>query len=144
MIYFDTSFIAPLFIAEPASESVEAYVLRLEPEELATSVWAQVELASLVSRKVRMGEFSESEGQSVRRELDRVLGESFDLLLPGAADFADAARYLGIRNTGLRAGDALHLAIAANRGARKILTLDEGLLKIARSLKLPISRGIRK
>lgn len=144
MVYLDTSFIAPLVIAEALSDAVEAYVLGLKPGELATSLWTRVELASLVARKVRLGELSGSEAGSVRRELDRVLDESFELLLPSAADFVDAAKYLEIRNTGLRAGDALHLSIAANRGAKTILTLDEGLLKAARPLKLPISRGIRK
>lgn len=143
MIYLDTSFVAPLVIAEDTSDAVEAFVLKLKPGELATSLWTTVELASLLSRKARMGDLSASEASSVRREFDRVLGETFDLLLPGAADFAAAANYLGAPNTGLRAGDALHLAIAANHGARKILTLDEGFLAAGKLLKLPVSRGIK-
>jgi predicted nucleic acid-binding protein len=45
--------------------------------------------------------------------------------------------------TGLRGADALHLAIAKNQGAEKILTLDEGLLKAAKLLKVSAARGIR-
>ena len=36
MPYLDTSFIAPLFIAEGTSKAVEAYLLRLPAETLTT------------------------------------------------------------------------------------------------------------
>lgn len=143
MVYFDTSFVAPLILAEDASDAVEAFVLKLRPGELTTSAWTRVELASLVSRKIRMGELSASEAQAVRRELDRVLGESFEIVLPTGADYAAAAKYLEIPKTGLRAGDALHFAVAANHGAKKILTLDEGCLRAGKVLNLPVTRGIR-
>jgi predicted nucleic acid-binding protein len=143
MLYLDTSFVAPLVIAEDTSNAVEAFVLKLKPGELATSLWTQVELASLVSRKVRMGELSTAEAEAVRREFERMLGESFELLVPSAADFAAAAKYLEVPKTGLRAGDALHLAIAANHRARKILTLDAGFIGAGKQLKLPVSGGIR-
>jgi predicted nucleic acid-binding protein len=143
MLYLDTSFVAPLVIAEDTSNAVEAFVLKLKPGELATSLWTQVELASLVSRKIRMGELSTAEAEAVRRELDRMLSESFELLVPSAADFAAAAKYLEVPKTGLRAGDALHLAIAANHGARKILTLDMGFIDAGKQLKLPIARAIK-
>ena len=122
---------------------MEAIVLKLKAGELTTSMWTQVELASLVSRKVRMGELSASEAETVRHEFEHMLGESFEMLLPTGADFAAAAKYLEAPKTGLRAGDALHLATAANRGAKKILTLDGGFLEAGRQLKLPVSRGIR-
>jgi len=143
MVYLDTSFVAPLVIAEDSSDAVEAYVLKVKPGDLTTSMWTQVELSSLVSRKVRMGELSDSKAEVVRREFDRVLGESFEMLAPTAADFAAAAKYLEIPKTGLRAGDALHLAIAANHRAKRILTLDEGFLEGGKLLNLPVTRGIK-
>jgi predicted nucleic acid-binding protein len=44
---------------------------------------------------------------------------------------------------GLRAGDALHLAIARNRRADTIYSLDKTMLKAGRGLGLPLSSGIR-
>jgi len=143
MVYLDTSFVAPLVIAEDSSGAVEAYVLKVKSGELTTSMWTQVELSSLVSRKVRMGELSDSQAEVVRRQFDRVLGESFEILAPMAADFATAAKYLEIPKTGLRAGDALHLAIAANHRAKKILTLDQGFIEAGKLLRLPVTRGIK-
>lgn len=143
MFYLDTSFVAPLVIAENSSNAVEAWVLKVDPGELATSLWTRVELSSLVSRKVRMGELSDTNAREVRREFERLLGESFKMLAPTAADFATATQYLEAPKTGLRAGDALHLAIAANHGASKILTLDQGFLAAGKVLKLPVARGIK-
>jgi len=143
MFYLDTSFIAPLVIPEGSSEAVEAWVLKVNPGELATGLWTQVELSSLVARKVRTGELTEANAHEVRRQFERALVESFELLVPTAEDFATAARYLEVPKTGLRAGDALHLAIAANHGAARILTLDQGFLGAGKRLKLPVSRGIK-
>lgn len=143
MVYLDTSFVAPLVIAENSSDAVEAFVLKVKPGELTTSMWTQVELSSLVSRKVRMGELSDAQAEVVRREFDRVLVESFEMLAPTAVDFATAVKYLEIPKTGLRAGDALHLAIAANHRAKRILTLDKGFLEAGKLLKLPVTLGIK-
>ncbi|BAZ39985.1 hypothetical protein NIES4101_59450 [Calothrix sp. NIES-4101] len=39
--------------------------------------------------------------------------------------------------TGLRAGDALHLAIARNRSIENLLSLDRQLIDAARKLNIP-------
>ncbi|QKE39743.2 hypothetical protein [Ferrovum myxofaciens] len=45
--------------------------------------------------------------------------------------------------TKLRAGDALHLAIAHNNGAKILYTLDDGLLHAAKLMSVYASRGIK-
>ena len=143
MVYLDTSFVAPLVMAEGTSDAIEALVVKLKPGELTTSMWTGVEFASLVARKVRMGELEATQADAVRYEFARMLRDSFEIILPIAADFATASAYLATPRIGLRAGDALHLAIAANHGARKVLTLDRAFIEAGRALKLPVSRGIR-
>lgn len=64
-------------------------------------------------------------------------------LVPSAADFVTAAQFLVPADTGLRAGDVLHLAVATNHGAKRVYTLDRGLLKAGERLKVPVSSGIR-
>jgi predicted nucleic acid-binding protein len=141
VVYLDTSFIAPLVIAEDSSEAVEALVMKVKPGDLATSLWTQIELASLVARKVRMGEMTATDADAVRSEYRKILDESFRVILPTAADFAAARDYLEIPKTGLRAGDAFHLAIAANHSAKKIWSLDQGFIKAGKQLTLPVSAG---
>lgn len=143
MIYLDTSFVTPLVIAENSSNAVEAFVLNIKAGELATSLWTRVELASLVSRKVRMGELTPAQAHAVRSEFDRLLSDSFEVLAPTAADFEKAVEYLDAPKTALRSGDALHLAIGGNRRASRILTLDKGFVEAGKRLKLPVLLGIR-
>lgn len=143
MVYLDTSFLVPLVIAEDTSDTVEAYLLKMAPGELVTSLWTRVELASLISRKQRMGELSEVQAANIRVEFARILSESFEMLTPSPADYIMAEELLAHHKTGLRAGDALHLAVARNQGGLEVLSLDHGLIKAARQLGLKAKTGIR-
>jgi predicted nucleic acid-binding protein len=143
MLYFDTSFLAPLIREEPASTAVERFIARLPVGTLALSYWTRVEISSLLARDVRMGGM---EGQAAREAdalFDAVVKETFVTLLPDAADFNLAREYLGNHDTGLRSGDALHLAIARNNRAEAIYSLDNTMVKAGKILGLPLSRGIR-
>ena len=62
MIYLDTSFLVPLFREEAVSRKVADFVSRQAAGTLAVSKWACVEFVSHVSRDVRMGEMSATEG----------------------------------------------------------------------------------
>jgi predicted nucleic acid-binding protein len=72
-----------------------------------------------------------------------MLTSAISVILPIADDFNLAKQYLGKFETGLRAGDALHLAIARNHGAEKIYSLDKAFIKAGNMLGLPMSMGIQ-
>src|SRR4029077_7976299 len=55
VLYFDTSFLAPLIVPEPHSDEITAFVGRLPAEEFTVSHWTRLEFSSLVAREVRMG-----------------------------------------------------------------------------------------
>ncbi|MDO8412521.1 MAG: type II toxin-antitoxin system VapC family toxin [Gallionellaceae bacterium] len=143
MHYLDTCFITPMLLNEATSEAVERYVVRAAAGSLCISQWTRVEFASVVAREVRMKKMKASQGTSVLAEFDKLVQESLLVLVPMAEDYNLAHDYLGKFSTGLRGGDALHLAIAVNHGASKILSLDKGLLSAGKQLKLPVSRGIK-
>lgn len=142
MPYFDTSFLAPLVLPESTSDRIAAFVRRLPVEELTVSHWTRVEFSSLIARDVRMSVLDAATGARADARFEAMVDASFAVLLPNAEDFGLAKRYLGKFNTGLRAGDALHLAIAGNRQAAAIYSLDKGLLMAGRLLDLPVSMGI--
>lgn len=142
MLYFDTSFLAPLVLPESTSDRIAAFVRRLPVEELTVSHWTRVEFSSLIARDVRMSVLDAATGARADARFEAMVDASFAVLLPNAEDFGLAKRYLGKFNTGLRAGDALHLAIAGNRQAAAIYSLDKGLLMAGRLLDLPASMGI--
>ena len=142
MLYFDTSFHAPLVLPESTSDKIAAFVRRLPVEELTVSHWTRVEFSSLIARDVRMSVLNAAAGARADARFEAMVDASFAVLLPNADDFGLAKRYLGKFNTGLRAGDALHLAIAGNRQAAAIYSLDKGLLMAGRLLDLPVSMEI--
>lgn len=142
MLYFDTSFHAPLVLPESTSDKIAAFVRRLPVEELTVSHWTRVEFSSLIARDVRMSVLDAAAGARADARFEAMVDASFAVLLPNADDFGLAKRYLGKFNTGLRAGDALHLAIAGNRQAAAIYSLDKGLLMAGRLLDLPVRMGI--
>lgn len=142
MVYFDTSFPAPLLLPEPTSAAVEGFVAGIAPGTLAVSQWTRVEFASLLARLVRMAELDRQAAAETGAAFEEMVKESFVVWLPDAADYQLARIFLGRPETGLRAGDALHLAVASNHGAQAIYTLDRKLLRAGATFGLPVSPGI--
>jgi hypothetical protein len=142
MVYLDTSFVAPLVLEESTSRDVERFIRRLPAGEPAVRHWTRVEFSSLLAREVRMGGLAPDVARKVDREFEAIIEESFQVLKPEAADFERGKRLLLSASTGLRAGDALHLAIAENRGAEAIYSLDRTMIRAGAALGLPVSRGI--
>lgn len=143
MLYFDTSFLAPLILEEATSTKIEAFFAKLPLGELYVSHWTRVEFASLIAREVRMGGLAESDALLAIAQFDELVTDSFQIVTPGIADYELAKDYIQHFATKLRAGDALHLAIASNHGAQTFYTLDEGLLNAAKLMKVQASRGIK-
>jgi predicted nucleic acid-binding protein len=143
LLYFDTSFLAPLILPEATSDKVAAFVGKLSGEPFTISHWTRVEFSSLIAREVRVGGLDPRAAERADARFEAMVDASFAVLLPNANDFGLAKQYLGKFETGLRAGDALHLAIAKNHRAEFIYSLDKTLLKAGRLLDLPVSLGIR-
>ena len=142
MLYFDTSFLAPLIIPELSSREVSTFMQRLSEQQRTVSHWNRVEFSSILARRVRTGELDAKGAMRADTQFEAMLEANFDVVLPGSDDFDLAKQYLARFETGLRSGDALHLAIGANRRARVIYSLDKGLVKAAKILGLPAETGI--
>lgn len=142
MIYLDTSFLTPLFRAEPVSERVEKFLATQPAGTLAISQWTRVEFASVMAREARMNAVSEATARKLIEEFDALTDASLHVLIPAAADFDLAREFVTQFATRLRGPDALHLAIARNSGIEELLTLDEGLLFAAKKLRIKARRGV--
>ena len=143
MLYFDTSFLAPLILPEATSGKIAAFVRELPAAQFTVSHWTRVEFSSLLAREVRMGELDADTAARADAKFEAVVEESFSVVLPNADDFSLAKEYLVHFETGLRAGDALHLAIARNHRAQVIYSLDTTLLRAGKLLGLRVSMGIQ-
>ena len=142
MIYFDTSFLAPLILPEATSDEIAAFFHALSTEEFSVSHWTRVEFSSLLAREVRIGGLDIRSAARADARFEAMVAESFSVILPNADDFGLAKRYLSLFETKLRTGDALHLAIANNHRAAVIYSLDKRLVQAGALLGLPVSMGI--
>ncbi len=120
---------------------MEAILLNLPTQELAISNWTIVEFASLLSRRVRMGELSATLMQNVMESFREDAEQSFSMVAVTAADFQLASKLILQWETGLRAGDALHLAIAQNAHCDHLFSLDRGLIYAAQQFGIPADSG---
>jgi predicted nucleic acid-binding protein len=143
VLYLDTSYLVPLFLPEVTSERVERFLGRKHGAPLAISHWTRVEFLSALAREVRMGSLTRKAAHEADAQFSETAAESFLILLPTTDDFDLAGQFLRQHESGLRAGDALHLAIASNNRATAVYTLDRTFLAAGRRLGLKVSAGIR-
>ena len=142
MNYFDTSCLISLVAEEPTSRQMGELVASLDPRTLFTSHWALVEFASMLAREIRMKSLAAPEAAALQTRFEDLVYSSFSLLLPQPEDYSRAVDLLADAGSGLRGPDAMHLAIAANHGASRILSLDKKMILAGKSLGLPISSGV--
>ncbi len=136
MLYLDTSALLPLYVAEKTSVKLEAW-LSDQADTVFISEWTVTEFYSALGNKVRLRELSKQQALSVIAAFKLDLRESWRVISPDTVDFQRACEYLVRLDTGLRCGDALHLAIAKNHAAKKIVSLDKVLVKAAQKLDIP-------
>lgn len=135
MLYLDTCVLVPLFVMEPGSAAVNARLLGVMPGETAISRWCATEFSSALSLKARRGDLQPVQHRQAIESFRNFTAHHLLLLDVMAEDFAQAAYHCEKWQTGLRSGDALHLAVAARHGAT-ILCLDEKRVQAAKELGL--------
>jgi len=137
MIYLDTSVLFPLFVRETSTHNVRRWFATLPVSELTISEWTRTEFMSGLGVRVRSGSTEGQVAQEIVKMFNKWAEESLVVLVPDREDFSLSSRYLERFELGLSAGDALHLAITWNRGAQKLYSLDQVLIRGARALKIP-------
>lgn len=126
MIYCDTSVLIALLVPESQSSRVATFMGDQPRKVLAISGWVEAELQSALSIKVRSAVLTLEQRADVARIWRRLADNSLVSLEVGHAHFLHAARLAADPASGLRGGDALHLAIALS-GGHALATLDHRL-----------------
>jgi predicted nucleic acid-binding protein len=134
MLYLDTCVLLALLTPEVHSPAASAF-LEQAAETLAISPWTATELHSALALKVRTGALSATEADRVLEVFESSLAPGLLWLDLEADDFRNANACLRGWSTSLRAADALHLAIAAGRGAT-LCSLDAPFVQAAQQLGL--------
>ena len=123
-IYVDVSVWIALLTNEASSLALKSW-LEGETGVLLTSRWSVVELSSALSIKVRRTELLQEQALALAGHFDALVSSQVRLLPVASADYDHAAAMCRNAASGLRAGDALHLAVAARARASHLMTLDK-------------------
>jgi predicted nucleic acid-binding protein len=135
MIYLDTSVVVGLFLPEARTESIAAC-----NDTLVATDCIVAEFASALSLKERRGDLT-AEGARAAWEEFRLFCRTGLRLVPASREaFGVAATLVRDEASGLRAGDALHLAVALEIGASAIATGDDVLEANARCRGISVVR----
>ena len=137
MIYVDTSALVPVFIREPKSDAVVDWI-ESSGERLAISEWSLVEFASAAAIKVRTGQTEANLAKQAIARVHEFARKHCTVAVPGREEFRRAAELASDNILKLRAGDALHLAIAASLSAQGILCLDDAMIESAKVLGISV------
>ncbi len=124
--YLDTSVVVPLLIDEIHSQRIGGWLAGQQHAALSVSLWTTTEISSALSLRIRTGTLSTTTRDAALGLWARLCRDSFGTLDIEAAHFTRAAALVDRHTLGLRAPDALHLAIAEASGATMV-TFDERL-----------------
>ncbi len=133
ILYLDTSVLVAALTHAAETARMQRWLGDQDPELLAISDWVTAEFSSALSIKLRSGRIEPQHRAEALAMFTTMSAETFTRLPVSGAQFRAAARFADQHALGLRAGDALHLAICADHGAT-LCTLDRRLSETGSAL----------
>lgn len=136
--YVDTSVLVSAFsMEERKSEGARQWLDESAIAILMTSDWTITEFSAALSMKVRERIVTPEQRDRIVKRFNRLVAESFEMLRVEANHFREGAHLADRAELGLRAGDALHLAVAQHHDA-VVCTQDRQMEKAATALGIGV------
>jgi hypothetical protein len=133
----DASALVTILIEEQSSAGVETFLAEAQ-SDLWVSTFGSAQVASAISRLVRMGNIVSVAGEASLARHDAWVAGAANLADIEGDDVRQAARLVRRFDLMLRTPDALHLAVCQRLGAR-LVTLDRRLTKTAERLGIGVA-----
>jgi len=133
MRYADTCLLVSLFFRDTGTDAALAWLRAAGVEPIMASHWSLTEFSSAAGLRARAGRIAPRLHREALAKFRRFAAARLTLTPPEPADFERAAALLDHYTAGLRAGDALHLAICARQGT-VFCTADKILAEAAMAL----------
>ncbi|MHA3840004.1 type II toxin-antitoxin system VapC family toxin [Sphingomonas aestuarii] len=128
--YLDTSVLVAALVHEPHSAAIREWLRDRPANSLFIGYWAVTEVHSALSVRVRTGTLTEADKSQVLDAWQTLLSDSLTIIAIDPFHFDRAAMMADHHSLGIRAGDALHLAVAEH-AALTLVTFDKTMSKAA-------------
>jgi predicted nucleic acid-binding protein len=135
LIYVDTSVLVAMLTNERTTHAVRHWYGADNNRIFITSDWVLSEFSSAISLKERTRQISPKQAGTINKSFDIFMDGGIKLVEVSRPAFRNSAKLIQAM-PGLRAGDALHLAVALELGVSEFATLDKLLLEKAAMVNL--------
>lgn len=137
--YADTCILLSLIFRDSGTEAALEWLERTGTESIIISHWTLTEFVSAAGVMARRGDLPPTLHREGLGRLRRFMAARLTVVSPTTMDFERASIWLEDYRSGLRAGDALHLATCARQGFT-LTTVDETLAQAAETHALAVER----
>lgn len=141
MYYLDTSFLVAAFSSESRTYKARQWIQDTLPDDVFLSSWTVTEFSSAVSLKIRTKQIQLEERAIILSNWRIFVTGSTSVIAVDTRDFETAALFAENHQLVLRAGDALHLAVAQSAGCT-LVTLDKRMASAALELGIKVAEDI--
>jgi predicted nucleic acid-binding protein len=138
MLYLDTSVLVTALTDEANTRRMQIWLGLQSEGSLAISDWVVSEFSAALSIKLRTAQIIPASRAGALADFARLTARALIVWPVSGNQFRDAAKFADQHMLGLRAGDALHLAISADHGAT-LCTLDQRLAAAGTALGINTS-----
>jgi predicted nucleic acid-binding protein len=133
LFYLDTSVLLSLLLPEPRSVRTAAWIAA-QTTAFAISPWTHAEAVGALGMKVRLRELTKSQAAAVGNKMAGTLLPVFQEVSIDREVFMRCIALLSDHSLGLRAPDALHLAVCRGLPSLSLVTADRALFRAARKV----------